>query len=135
MPTPRKGKTIGTARRVQPPTTLSPAAQAVYEHVVSSVDPNHFSAVDQPLLENYAVAAALFADASRHLDAEGPVVDGKPSPWLSVQERASKQLVALSARLRICPQSRFDRLVAGANSRRQPDDEIDDDDGLLAKPI
>ena len=38
-----------------------------------------------------------------------------------MSEKAQKQLVALSARLRICPQSRFDRLGAGANSRVQPD--------------
>ena len=40
---------------------------------------------------------------------------------LAVSEKAIKQLVALSARLRICPQSRFDRLGAGSNSRPQPD--------------
>lgn len=89
--------------------------------VVNSVDPAHFSEVGAPLLEAYAQSAALATEAAQRLDADGAVVEGKPSPWLAVSEKAIKQLVALSARLRICPQSRFDRLGAGANARPQPD--------------
>ena len=44
-------------------------------------------------------------------------MDGKASPWLTVQEKTVRALTALSARLRICPQSRFDRLVAGTKDR------------------
>ena len=130
----RKGSTISTGRRVQPLTTLNPAAAAVFKHVVSSVDPSHFSAVDLPLLESYAVHAAMATQAAQQIDAEGAVVAGKPSPWLTVQEKAVKALTALSARLRIAPQSRFDRLVAGANSRQQINTRKPwhDPDGLLA---
>lgn len=103
-----------------PPATLSAPAATIYRHMVVNVDDSHFNQVDQPLLEAYANSAALAAEASQHIDAEGAVLDtGKPNPWLSVSEKAQKQLVALSARLRICPQSRFDRLVAGSNSRPQ----------------
>lgn len=128
-----KGKTISTTPRVQPINTLTPAALKIFNHTVSAVDPSHFSDVDLPLLQNFANAAALANEASAQIDLEGAVVGGKANPWLSVQERASKQLVALSARLRICPQSRFDRLVAGSNSRPQLDRFASDDDDLLAK--
>lgn len=129
----RKGSTISTGRRVQPMNTLSPAALAVFRHIVSSVDPSHFSEVDLPLLESYANNAALATHAALQIDGEGAVIDGRPSPWLGVAEKAAKQLVALSARLRVCPQSRFDRLVAGSNSRPQNTTRRPwDPEGLLA---
>ena len=131
-----KGKHITRAARIAPPDTLSPAAKAVFLHIVANVDPSHFSEVDMPLLEGYANSAALATEAAQMLDSDGAVVDGNASAWVSVAATAQKQLVALSARLRICPQSRFDRLGAGANSRPQPDRdkswELIDPDGLLA---
>jgi phage terminase small subunit len=132
-----KGKHITLVPRLVAPDTLSPQAKAIFVHTVKNVDPSHFSEVDLPLLEGYANSAALATEAAQRLDADGAVGgDGKPSAWLGVSEKAIKQLVALSARLRICPQSRFDRLGAGANSRNQPLAHIDwdkhDSDGLLA---
>ncbi len=124
--------------RLQPPVTLSTPAKAIFQHIVASVDDAHFSQVDIPLLESYSNAAALGAEAAVKLDSEGAVNPdtGKVSPWLGVSEKCSKVLVALSARLRICPQSRYDRLVAGSNSRPQHKGkkpwQTDDDDGLLA---
>ena len=128
-----KGKHITLAPRIAPPTTLSPTAREIFIHIVENVDPSHFSEVDLPLLEGYANSAALSTEAAHHLGEDGAVMDGKVSPWLGVAEKAHKQLVALSARLRICPQSRFDRLAAGANSRHQPSVYDFDDDGLLAR--
>jgi len=116
-----KGRFVTGAARISPPSTLSEPAKLVFTHTVNSVDPSHFTEVDLPLLEAYAQSAALATEAAQQIDAAGAVTDGKPSPWLGVSEKAIKQLVALSARLRICPQSRFDRLGAGANSRPQPD--------------
>jgi phage terminase small subunit len=117
-----KGSHISTMPRLVPPSTLSAASKVIFTHIVGSVDPSHFSPVDLPLLEGYANGAALATEAAQRLDREGAVdADGKMSPWLAVSEKAQKQLVALSARLRICPQSRFDRLSAGANSRTQPE--------------
>lgn len=104
----------------------------MFKHTIASVDPGHFNPVDMPLLEAFSNSAALATEAAQRIDSEGAVIDGKPSPWLNVLEKAQKSLVALSARLRICPQSRYDRLVAGSNSRRQPDP-IDDPDNLIAR--
>ena len=128
-----KGKHIKLASRLAPPATLSPTARAIFIHIVGNVDPSHFSEVDVPLLEGYANSAALSTEAAHRLDLDGAVVDGKVSPWMGVAEKAHKQLIALSARLRICPQSRFDRLAAGANSRQQPNSFSFDDDGLIAR--
>lgn len=109
-------KSIG----LQPSSSLSTEAQVVFRHITSNLDESHFSEADRPLLDAYANSAALAAQAAQHLDSEGAVgVEGKVNPWLVVSEKAGKQLVALSARLRICPQSRYDRLVAGSNGRSQ----------------
>ena len=138
MPAIPKGRHVSTVSRLEPPMALSEPAKTVFRYIVGNVDPSHFNPVDMPLLEGYANSAALATEAARRIDSEGAVVDGKASPWLAVAEKAQKQLVAISARLRICPQSRFDRLGAGANSRPQPGMsgrkpwEIDDPDGLLA---
>ena len=103
--------------RLQPPGNLSAGAAAVFTRTVAAVEADHFTAVDLPLLEQYAVAADLARQAQGELDAHGAIVDGKASPWLTVQEKTVRALTALSARLRICPQSRFDRLVAGTKAR------------------
>ena len=105
--------------RLTPPATLSPRAAEIFKHVVSAVDVYHFTKVDLPLVCQYVGAAELCELAQEHLDQLGAVCGGKPNPWLQVLEKASRSCVALSARLRICPQSRFDRLVAGTNSRKQ----------------
>jgi phage terminase small subunit len=123
-----KAKYVSGAARIAPPETLSPQAKAIFQHIVANVEASHFSKVDGPLLEAYSHSAALATEAAQRLDADGAVGDdGRVSPWLTVAEKCQKQLVALSARLRICPQSRFDRLGAGANSRPQPQGDFDDD--------
>ena len=47
------------------------------------------------------------------------VIDGKTNPWLVVQEKAQRAMVALSARLRLAPQSRMESKVAAARRRGQ----------------
>jgi phage terminase small subunit len=120
MPSPIKSRHITNKPRLKPPVTLSKGAAAVFAQTVAAVDPDHFSVVDTPLLEQYAAASDLARQAQTRLDVNGAVIDGKASPWLAVLEKANRACVALAARLRVCPQSRFDRLTAGANSRPQP---------------
>ncbi|GAB3733966.1 hypothetical protein GCM10028862_16740 [Luteimonas pelagia] len=104
--------------RIRPPGHLSSEARAVFEAVVASVGRDHFTATDVPLLAEYATAAATAQRAAGVLDQEGHVRDGRANPWLVVQEKAQRAMVALSARLRVCPQSRFDRLKAGSEARK-----------------
>jgi phage terminase small subunit len=104
--------------RLTPPPSLSKGPATIWQSTVDAVASDHFSPSDTPLLAEFCRAAHQADQAAAALIKGGTVVDGKPSPWLSVQEKAQKAMVALSARLRLCPQSRFDRLKAGTSSRR-----------------
>ena len=124
------------------PATLSPRAREIFEHTVAAVDPFHFSQVDLSLLAQFCGACETAEIAQKEIDERGAVIDMKTSPWIGVLEKSTRSCVALSARLRICPQSRYDRLVAGTNARAQyagkklweGDYDPEDPAGLLAKP-
>ena len=106
-------------RRLRPPEHLSDGAATVFRQLVASVHPDHFSAADTVLLCEHARACDLANQADAELIRGGVVNDGKASPWVAVQEKAQRAIVALSARLRLSPQSRFDRLKAGTLGRPQ----------------
>ncbi len=122
--------------KLKPPGGLTAPAAAAFKFIVDSVDRDHFSEVDIPLLVEYCRSIEMASTAAKHIDEQGAVSSqGKQSPWIVVQEKAQRSMVALCARLRLSPQSRFDRLVAGTNSRQQyPRPWEEDDDGLLASP-
>jgi len=109
----------GARARLEPPKVLGKVAATLFREIVASVDPEHFSRADLPLLVEYVRAIAQADQAQRKLDAEGAVVDGKTSPWLVVQEKSIRAMVALSMRLRLSPQSRLDRAVAGTAAKRR----------------
>lgn len=103
--------------RISPPAHLEPEAARIFRSIVGTVDAGHFTAADTTLLVEY-VRAVVQADlAARRMAAEGHVSDGKVSPWLSVQEKSHRAMASLSVRLRLGPQSRFDRQQAGRNAR------------------
>jgi hypothetical protein len=83
---------------------------------VRSVRPEHFRDGDADLLEQYAQSIALARQAYAEIERDGPVVDGRPSPWLVVLEKAHRSSAALAARLRLAPQMRTDPKVAGRNA-------------------
>jgi phage terminase small subunit len=95
----------GRESRLRPPSTLSEPERGIFLDLVAACDPGHFRACDVPLLVRYCEAAALGDLASAQLR-HGAVIDGKPSPWIIVQEKAVRALVALSMRLRLSPQAR-----------------------------
>ena len=99
------------------PAGLSPAAAAHWARVVADAGQGHLLPADGPLVIEYARALALADQAHQALEADGTVVDGKASPWVTVLEKQVRSIVALAARLRLCPQSRFDRTVAGSKAR------------------
>jgi hypothetical protein len=105
----------------------------VFSDIVGAVDPEFFTPVDTPLLVEYARAVAQADKAAAAIAKEGLVRDERPSAWVVVQEKAIRAMVSLSARLRICPQSRFDRLKAGSHSRDQILNRMNDADDPLAK--
>jgi hypothetical protein len=79
----------------------------LFVDLVSTNTPEHFRPSDLPLLCRYVEASCLAEQAAQELR-NGAVVDGKPSPWLAVQEKSVRAMTALSMRLRLSPQSRLD---------------------------
>ena len=82
----------GRASRLKPPPTLSEPERRVFVDIVSACNPGHFHACDLPLLARYCEAAALGDLAAIELR-RGAVIDGKPSPWIVVQEKAVRAMV------------------------------------------
>ena len=103
--------------RIVPPPNLEPDVAKIYQAVVNAVDAGHFCEGDSTLLTEYARAVAQAGRAARELALHGAVVDNKMSAWIGVQEKAWRAMAALSVRLRLGPQSRFDRQQAGRNAR------------------
>jgi phage terminase small subunit len=93
-------------QRLRPPPDLSAEEKAAFSAIVSSIDADHFIPSDLPLLSSYATAIVQERNAISHLKDEGYVVNGKPSPWVVIQEKAHRQMVALTLRLRLSPQGR-----------------------------
>jgi phage terminase small subunit len=108
----------GKPNRLDPPTSLSAAERAIFFDVVAACDREHFRPSDLPLLVRYVEAAALGDLAAEQLRL-GAVINGKPSPWITVQEKAVRAMVALSMRLRLSPQSRIDAKTLGRQEVRQ----------------
>jgi hypothetical protein len=107
----------GRPSRLQPRPDAPPEVRQIFVALVGSVPPEHFRAGDSDLVEQYAQAIALARRAYAELEASGPVVNAKASPWLVVLEKAHRSAVALSARLRLSPQNRTDPKVAGRQGR------------------
>jgi hypothetical protein len=95
-----------TTKRLRPPPELTAPEKAVFIELVGSVAADHFQTGDLPLLAAYAGAIATHREALSHLRSDGLVVDGRPSVWGLIQERALSQMVRLSLRLRLSPQAR-----------------------------
>jgi P27 family predicted phage terminase small subunit len=96
----------GKPQRLRAPDNLSPAERAVFADIVSACRPESFIPSDTPLLESYARAIVQERTAMKNLQSEGYVLRGRPSPWLTIKEKAHREIIALSLRLRLSPQGR-----------------------------
>jgi phage terminase small subunit len=101
--------------RLAPPSGLSEDGRRVFLDIVLANEPTQFRASDMPLLTSYIRAIEMERAASAHLEAEGHVIDGKPSPWLAVLAQSLKAMSTLSHRLRLSPQGR-----SPTNPKRTP---------------
>jgi phage terminase small subunit len=106
----------GQSTRPSPPATLSEPEREMFATIIAGCDADHFRQTDLPLLSRYCEAAVLAERAALELR-NGAVVDGKPSPWIVIQEKCVRAIVSLSMRLRLSPQSRIDPKTLG---RQQP---------------
>jgi phage terminase small subunit len=102
----------GIPSRLNAPATLSARERTIFVDVVAGCAPTHFRKSDLPLLAAYVEACALREQAAAELQREGPIKDGKCSPWLSVSERATRTIVTLSTKLKLSPQSRLANTIA-----------------------
>jgi phage terminase small subunit len=102
--------------RLQPRADAPSSLRQIITDLISSVPPQHFRPSDAALIEQYAQAILLARRAYGELEANGPVINDKSSPWVLVLEKAHRSSVQLSARLRLSPQQREDRKTVG----RQP---------------
>ena len=98
------------SKRLKPPEALSAGARFEFLRIICCEKPEHFRDSDLPLLCQYCESAALAARATQELQR-----DDAPARWLTVWEKANRNMVALSARLRLCPQSRQ------ANNPKRPE--------------
>ena len=98
--------TGGRGDRLRPPASLSDPERTAFTEIVNSCDPKHFVRSDLPLLCRYAEASVLAEQAAHELRQSGAVIGIRPSPWIAVQEKAVRAMVALSMRLRLSPQAR-----------------------------
>src|SRR5262245_48483378 len=94
----------GRANRLRPPSTLSEPERKIFLDLVGACRVDHFQACDLPLLVAYCQACAQSDLAVQHLRDEGYVIDGKASPWVVIQEKATRSMTAFSMRLRVSPQ-------------------------------
>jgi phage terminase small subunit len=101
--------------RLRPPADLSEEGRQLFLDLVLSNEASAFRASDAPLLSAYVRAVEMERAASAHLEAEGHVIDGKPSPWLAVLAQSLKAMSTLSHRLRLSPQGR-----SPTNPKRPP---------------
>jgi phage terminase small subunit len=104
---------------VQPPEHLGEIERERFADIVSSCNAGHFSHSDISLLCRYVEADVLAEEAAAELRKHGAVVDGRPSPWLIIQEKQVRALIGLSLRLRLCPSARIDRKSTALRARQE----------------
>jgi phage terminase small subunit len=112
---------------LQPPATLPEAERAIFNDLVAACNPKHFRASDLPLLVRYVESCALADQAAQELR-KGAVVNGKTNPWIVVQEKSVRAMVALSMRLRLSPQARHDPKTLARQRPPRPGPQLWEDD-------
>ena len=95
-------------QRLQPPDHLTERALQIWNHLLANSPRDQFRVTDGLLLARLCEAHDLAEQAAVQLATDGRVLNGRPSPWLVIQEKQIRAIVALSMRLRLSPQSRVD---------------------------
>lgn len=99
---------VDGSRRIRPRADDPADVQGITAELIAACDPDHFAEQDWPILSSYARSILLERQAYEYLALEGVVVAGKANPWLVVAEKAGRQLIACSMRLRLAPMSRLE---------------------------
>ena len=110
----------GRPDRLEPPASLAPDARAAFLDIVNAYEPEHFRPGDAKLLARLASAHTWAERAEQNLELDGGVIEGRPSPWLSVLGQNVRAVVMLSTKLKLCPQSRAAGRTANARTGPEP---------------
>ena len=95
--------------RLKPPDSLGPAEKRVFWSLITQVPVTQFQPADLPLICRWCELTVVADRAAAEMATGNLVENGLPSPWIAIHEKATKQLIALSLRLRLSPQSRMDK--------------------------
>ena len=107
-----------TRTRPRPSADAPENVRQVFDELLRSMPSGHFKPCDAPLLQCYAEAVLLSRRAFEGLLNDGPIVDGRPSGWVTLLEKGHRSCIALAARLRMAPQMRA--TSRATSSRRCP---------------
>lgn len=92
--------------RLRPPDSLGELEKRAFLDLVCGNPAGQFRPGDLPLLCRFAELTVMAEQAAGELAAGGMLVDGKPSPWFAIHEKATRALGTLAMRLNIAPQVR-----------------------------
>jgi hypothetical protein len=106
--------------RLAPSVGAPEDVRAIFTEILASAPADHFKVGDAPLVEAYAQAISLARQSALEISTNGPVIGGRPSPWIHCQEKAHRAIAALSMRLRLSPQHRADSRSAGRKADGPP---------------
>ena len=105
----------GTPPPLRPPASLNKTEAKIFVDLVEAADKKHFRASDAPLLAAYARAIRFESYAAAAL-----TKDPTDTKAMSLWEKSSRAMVALSARLRLAPQARLTAKTVGRQGPRLP---------------
>jgi len=97
----------GATRRLSPPACLGELQRQAFIRLVSGCPASQFRSGDVELLCRWAELTVMCEQAAFELQQNGMVTDkGRPSPWFSIHNAATRELRMLSQRLHVGPRSR-----------------------------
>ena len=97
------------ASHLQSPEEIFDAAKERWRKLVAAVPADHFTREDSPWLAEYCLTAVLSSMAWAETKTSSILPNGRASPWVTVQNHQSANLMMLSHRLGLTPRSRFYR--------------------------
>jgi P27 family predicted phage terminase small subunit len=114
---------IGPAeKRPKPRYGMTQRARNLWTEIVNNLPPTHFRKGDYPLLRAYCEAEELHYKATKAINKEGAVIQGKvvkQNPWVAIQTQTAHTMSQLATKLRLCPNSRITRDQSGAEKEKR----------------
>lgn len=89
-----------------PPDYLSDSAKEIFKLVINATKEDNLKQLDMPLLTTFCQVYANVVDASKHINKEGLVIDGKASPYERILNKEVQQLRAIAVELGFTPNTR-----------------------------